>query len=556
MLKKILRIDYIFVCILVLASFLLVADLFFNKGQLAAYDAEVHIRNIVAVYNAFLQGEVRVMWADGIANYGMPFPLISQQLTMYLGAFFLLLTKNIVFSYSAVYFVGAVISTILFYAFLRFYFKPEAAFIGAFLFNLEPYRIINIYIRGAQPEFFASSFILLLLIGIFLLPHRHSLMGFVAITSGSFFLALTHPIMFIVGAFLFVPYFIFNLFHARNRVRYCLLVALSFILGIGMAGYYLLPLKFEVKYLYFGQGANHFLPGHFLSLNNYLDPSWYYFTADAIFTRGHFLKVDWLETGIICIGILFFLWQVFFKKARKIDTLAFAVMVGIIIVFFTIDFSTFLYQRIPLLGEIQHQWRLLSVLIFIPPIILAYLVDKLQKKGMIVIFGLLILIAIIRFPQLYGKNYTVFENSYYGFTPENVYAVIMNTVWTGETRDYPIKPNKIDIIEGNGEILDKVVKNSSRNYTVMAKTPLRLVDYTFYFPGWNVYVDGRKTDIEFQDQKYRGVITYQVPVGRHAVTVIFENTKIRILGYGVSIASLLLFIIILFMEKKYKFLKD
>ena len=220
------------------------------------------------------------------------------------------------------------------------------------------------------------------------------------------------------------------------------------------------------------------------------------------------------------------------------------------IIFFTTDFSTFLYQHTALLGEIQHQWRMLSVLIFIPPIILAYLLDSMHKRQMVVIFGLLIIIAFARFPQLYGKNYAVSTPAYYSFTPENVYAVIMNTVWTGEAREYPVKKNKIDIIEGIGEVLQKNIKNSSRDYVIFAKTPLRLVDYTFYFPGWNVLVDGKKTTIEFQYPKYRGVITYRVPSGKHDVHISFENTKVRVLGYVTSVVSALFFILIILVHKK------
>lgn len=554
--KKIHLVDYIYVGILILASFLLVADLFIHKGQPAAYDTEVHIRNIVAVYKAFLQGEVRVTWADGIANYGMPFPLISQQVTMYLGALLLLVTKNIVFSYNSVYLIGAISSTILFYIFLRCYFKPEAAFAGAFLFNLEPYRIINIYIRGALPEFFASTFIVLLLLGIFLLFHRNSLLGFVVIMLGALFLALTHPIMFIVGAFLFVPYFLFNLLLVQKKVRYCIFTILAFLFGIGMAGYYLIPLKLELKYLYFGQGGNHFLPGHFLTLENYFSSNWYYFTMDAVFTRGHFMKVDWFETGIMIIGIVFLLWQFFIRKTRKLTILSFAILTGICIVFFSTSFSSFFYKHLSIFGEIQHQWRMLSVLIFIPPIIFAYLLDKISQGKMLVIFGLLLAVAVMRFPQLYGKNYTISPVSYYSFTPENVYSVIMNTVWTGETRDYPVRQNKIGIINGMGEILDKTVKNSSRQYTVLAKTPLQLVDYTFYFPGWNVYIDGKKTNIEFQDPKFRGVITYRVPEGKHVINILFENTRMRIIGYVVSVVSCILFFLFLVIQSKYKFFKN
>jgi hypothetical protein len=106
----------------------------------------------------------------------------------------------------------------------------------------------------------------------------------------------------------------------------------------------------------------------------------------------------------------------------------------------------------------------------------------------------------------------------------------MNTIWSGKSEDYPIKKEKPEIVDGNGTITKQTVKNSKRSYIVDAKTPLRMVDYTFYFPGWKAYVDGNPVSIEFQDPKYRGIISYNVPVGQHSIQLKFEDTKVRFLG--------------------------
>ena len=62
-------------------------------------------------------------------------------------------------------------------------------------------------------------------------------------------------------------------------------------------------------------------------------------------------------------------------------------------------------------------------------------------------------------------------------------------------------------------------------YKVTATSEIRMVDYTFYFPGWKVLVDAKEVPIEFQDMNYRGVITYNVPSGNHEVVVKFTDTK-------------------------------
>jgi hypothetical protein len=193
---------------------------------------------------------------------------------------------------------------------------------------------------------------------------------------------------------------------------------------------------------------------------------------------------------------------------------------------------------------------MLAAFTFIPPIILAYLLSKINIKTL-VIFSVLI-ICLLSFPQLYGKNYTVYPTGFYTFTPQNLDAVVMNTIWTGRSEDYPIKSQKWDIIEGKGKITSASISNSIRTYTVTAQTPIRMVDYTFYFPGWEVYVDGNSVTIQFQNSDYRGVITYLVPAGKHTVIVKYTDTKVRLLGKIMTIFFFALFIILFTLRNKLK----
>jgi len=155
------------------------------------------------------------------------------------------------------------------------------------------------------------------------------------------------------------------------------------------------------------------------------------------------------------------------------------------------------------------------------------------------------MICIFRFPQLYGKNYVEYPNNYYLFTNLNLHAIVMNPIWTGRSEDYPVKKEKIHILEGKGKILEKKVNNSSRNYIIQADTPLKMVDYTFYFPGWNLYIDKAPASIEFQDPAQRGVITYQVPPGRHTIDLKFEDTRVRMYSKVLSVFFLIFFFLLI-----------
>lgn len=163
-------------------------------------------------------------------------------------------------------------------------------------------------------------------------------------------------------------------------------------------------------------------------------------------------------------------------------------------------------------------------------------------------------ILVARVPQIYTKNVINFPLDRYSFTPYNLHIKDLTLNWIGEPSSYPIKESKVEIIEGEGKITNLQVKNSSRTYEIQAQEPgVRMVDNTFFFPGWRVYVDGQVTNIEYQDPNYRGIITYRVPYGNHQVKVVFENTKIRSYSQLISIVSLIMvpvFYLIYFKKEK------
>lgn len=544
------KLDLLFISLIFIISLLLVFDLFINDGQPATFDGTIHITTIAQIFRGLKDGEHRVTWADGFANYGMPIPLISQQTTPYLGAYFNLLFKDVLLSYNVVYLLGAILSSLFYYFFLRLYFKPVIAFAGTFLFNFAPYRIINLYIRGDQPEFFASVFIPLILIGIYLTIKKKNIYGALLLIFSTALLTLTHPFMLVVGLFLLIPYIVFCVYDELRKKELLFIVFISIGLGVGICSYYIIPAFLEAKYFYFGMEKSHFVPNQFLGFANYFDPKWYYYYKNDVFVRGNFIKADLLETTIAIIGIVLLIFSKFNKTKNHL--LTFSLGTSLLLIFLTLSPANILYQKIFFLNSLQFPWRMLSSYILVTPIILCIILQKIKYQKMALIL-ILVLIFILRFPQIYGKNYAIYPQSKYFFTVDNLHSNVLNTVWTGKTSEYAVEKKKVGIINGDGIIKTSIIKNSTRSYNVNAITDLRMVDYTFYFPGWHVYIDGQKTPIQYQDPRFRGVITYNVPKGNHNVFLKFENTKVRVLGYILTIifilGALTFFLIIKFKTK-------
>lgn len=528
----------LYVLLIIIISVIFSVDLFLYKGQPASFDEATHITNISVFHTGLSQGQFPVTWADGFANYGMPIPLIAQQIPSYAGAFLTFVTHNPVTSYNLVVIISAILSSVFLFMFLKYHMDNEQALLATFLFSVAPYRIINIYIRGALPEFVSNIFLPLLLMGIYYVVARKSAKGFLLTTLSIAGLALTHPFMLIVYSFIYVPYTIFLSMKERVSLKQIGMLVFAAMLGIGLSGYYILPLFGEIKYFYYGLSKTHLVANQYLHLENYLNPNWYYYYNNDTFPRGHFLKIDLPETLIILGGIIYLIYLFLKKKKESQDVLLRTMVVAsIFLVLFTFSVADPLYKSIKMLGNIQHPWRMLSGIMYLAPIMLAILV-KAKNRALILI--IILFFVIIRFPQLYGKNYYQLPQSEYYRTLENLHGTILNTIWTSNTLDYPVKDHKGDIFRGEGKIIASQVQNGKRIYKVSAQSDLQMVDYTFYFPGWHAYIDGVKKDIQFQDTAYRGVITYAVPKGEHEVKVVFEDTKIRMLGKIVTIVSFLI----------------
>jgi len=550
--------NFFIILFLFIISLGLVFDLFINIGQPVTFDGPTHITNIAMFYKSLKEGIFPVSWTDGFANYGMPLGLMAQQTTSYLGAFLNFLFKDPLFSYNLVLLIGAFFSNLTFYLFLREYFSIPLALAATFIFNLAPYRIINIYIRGALPEFFASIFLPLILLAVKRFIERGQFFYFFLISFSYGLLILTHPFMIIIYSFPIIIFTFFNLLLDKENFKANLIyLFFAFLLGIFLSFYFIFPLSAELKYFYYGQAKNHFNQGHFLSWENFFNPFWFYFYKGDIGPRGHFMKTGVVEMFFIIIfWFLFILKNKFNKEKMPLAKLVFHS--SFIYIFLLVPASNFLYQTFAFLGNIQHPWRMLSGFIFLPPIALCFLVEELffKKKTLksyyrLPIYFLLIFVAFFRIPQLYGKNYKLIPQKEYFFTKENLHGVILNTIWTGKSEDYPVKKIKGEIVEGKGKLEVVRIRNNFREYFLLAQTPVRLVDYTFYFPGWQVYVNGQKVPIEFQDPNYRGVITYKVSSGKHKILVKFEETKVRILGKFVSLFSIICLIFLYVKRKKF-----
>lgn len=301
-----------------------------------------------------------------------------------------------------------------------------------------------------------------------------------------------------------------------------------------------------------------------MSLNQIFSEKWSYSTREGSSVRGDEINLGLFESSIFFL-FAFYLIYTFVKKKNIRWFNFFILLFSLFAIFLITKYSKFLYERIPLLAEIQFPWRFLGVLGCFVVLQFAFLLErfvfiksKVRERvnfGFFVLFSFVwIIFFIFRGNQLYVKNSVYHDPSFYYFTKDNPHSVNLNPIWMSKGEDYPVKKEKIEIIEGESEILNKnIEKFNKHTYRIKVSSKIaRFVDYTFYFPGWKVFVDGREIPIQFQDPNYRGIITFEVPEGVHEINVVYSFTKIRVLGVLLSFIGLIAFVFVFyFLSKKF-----
>ena len=112
-----------------------------------------------------------------------------------------------------------------------------------------------------------------------------------------------------------------------------------------------------------------------------------------------------------------------------------------------------------------------------------------------------------------------------------------DTIWAAHPPgSYP--EERVAIVGGQGKIVNLETSLDKQVFQVKAESKVGVLSHTLYFPGWRLFVDGREETIQFQDQNYRGLITFPLETGEHQVKIEFTRTKDRILAEMISFVSL------------------
>jgi len=506
----------------------------------ATHDGLAHLVRFAEYQKALTDKQFPVRWASHINfSYGSPLFIFYYPFPYYLGT----MIHVAGFSYETVFKIF--IATCFLFSFWTFYLwalrigTTFAAAIGAFVYMLTPYHFLNMYVRGDIGELLA--FTLLPLVFYFLERNNVHRSFFQNSIPGGICYALV--ILSHNGvALLSFPVLIVYVLLVKHKFSNFLLLGLGFFLSF----FFWFPALYEQKYLVQLQVFEEFYKQQFPSLLQLISPAWG-FGADVA-------KPNGLSPQIGMIHILFFLLSsgILIKTKWKNKNQLFWFIVFFCFVFLATRFSLFFYAHAGVLRKLQFPWRCIGIAGFALSALTVYSTNAIAKYEVSkkIIFVLLIFLTIISFRFTVTRYQSARQDSYYQTaTDMTFYHHEAVTKWSGDTAHaYPHTP--VEIISGVGKISRYQRKSNIHTFQINAATDTKILDNTIYYPGWQVFIDGKKTIIEFQDPNHKGLLSFFLPKGKHHIVAKFVETPDRLFANVVSLVVFILCIVLFFLHRK------
>lgn len=523
---------------LVIILFIVVLFPLLKSGLYQTHDAEANIARFAAYFQAFKDLQIPPRWA-GTLNYGYGSPVLIfyYPLPGYLASLIHFLGLSFENTFKIIISISFVGSFFTFYLWSSGFLKKNAALISALVYSLAPYHLLDLFVRGDVAELLALALVPLVLLLIDKTAKKASL-STIALGGILYALLITaHNGISLIFSVVFVLY-IFIKAKSYKEILSCCLILLT---GLGLSSFFWLPALFESPYVNARLFVGDIYRFNFPSVPSLIYSNWG-FGPDVN-------KIGGLSPQI---GIVPFLatiasFLVLIKKKQG-KNVVFWFIIFSVIFFMTTSYASFIWNKIYFLKLLEFPWRLTAVSSFAAAVLTGYLCNILSFKKCILL-ALFFLISIAPFVRVLPTYVAHADNYYLSYNGTTYYHGEASPKWTAG--DFGNAPKKLmEIIGGSGKINNIHKLTDKQTFTTFSKDVLQILDNTVYFPGWQVRVDGKKVPIQFQDMNHRGLITFNVPSGKHSVRIEFKETPIRLFSDIISLISLVLVAGVLLLENR------
>jgi hypothetical protein len=526
-----------------------------GSGFYSLHD-DMHVAWLYQMDRALKDGQFPPRWAPDLSfNFGYPLFNFVYPLPFYLAEVFYISGLSLVGSIKIVFALSLVLSGLAMFLFLKRNFSNFFSFLGAVVYVYTPYRAVNVYVRGAIGEALSFVFIPLVAWAEDKLVKQGGKKNIVLTSICFAGLILSHNIAFLMTIPFLLFYGLILILSLKKKKQAFFNLVLGFVLGLAISSFFWVPAFWERRFMVADTVFN--FQDHFPFIKQLILPSWGYGISIWGPNDGLSFQIGIVNLLALVIAFISFTWLLAKNKLKSRELVLFIWgFLSLMVVLFLMNIrSVFIWEKIALLPYFQFPWRFLILTTFLTAFLVAT-IEKISLSLKLKRFfgvGLLFLAIILSFnyfkPEkiLPERTDNYFMNRYFankkikGYSDEisQEYLTIKEEylrlpLWTS-VRPETLPQAKIESEEG--EIIFSEEK--ATYFTAKIKTPVetRVTFYSYYYPGWEAFVDGQKVKIGISEP--HGQISIEVPEGEHQLIFKFGETRLRSITNFVSLFSLL-----------------
>ncbi len=428
------------------------------------------------------------------------------------------------------------LSGLAMYLLLRRWTRPAAALLGAVLYLAYPYHLYDLFVRGALPEFAAFLWApLTAYTTLRALRFESRFWGTVALAMISWAgLVLTHNLTALMWAPVMLGGILLSSWGKERSAGRIIWGGFSLVGGVLLSGFYILPVLAEMRWV--GIGV---VPGgtgyerHFSAWRTLFtwEHAYPYPPASqpTVPVPGYVTIILFIGTGLFLIASR---W-----KGRKV--LGGMLGLALLTLWLNTNLSAWLWHLVPRLATLQFPWRWQTILALAVASIFALVLDVLLARARPTTFLLYLALAgYLIFYALGGLHPSPAALTAQDLTPEQMWAFDsehgqVGASWTAEFLPRWVTEQRWAIGRsptGAEPSLPAKVRNiwlSGVGYlhvrgTYEATGEGYLVFHTFYYPAWEVRVDGQP--VPSRPLTSLGLLAAQVPGGKHTFFLRWKAT--------------------------------
>jgi len=523
----------------------------FSGGWFNSHDGVHHLERLVALAYEIRAGDYYPRWLS-LACYGKGLPLFN-----YYSPGFYLVTSvfhlaglSLVISVKLVCFTLTVAGFWGMFTWLRRYADDTGALIAATVYTFLPYHLLDMFVRGALPEFAALCLLPYLFYSIDRALYEKDILPSVsAVAVSSAAIMLTHNLTVIMIAPFAVLYILFKLVFGEATISGAARAAAGAVLGAGLSALYWLPLFMEISYLNdfrarVTTGTAHFSE-HFLAVFQLFSSYWGFGYSNSGPEDSLGFQLGYVMTAL---SVLAAVCLAFVNRGKRLFGVS-VLLLGLAGTVMTLEVSGPVYRLIGPLQYVQFPWRFLgtSTLFFAALTGMSTSCKQIAGRpwARVSLYATVVLLSIVfsvdqrvvqgRMCSIFSdrEEKVVSQKFIGGMGAQNEY--LPKTVPSEDIVPfdfYPVYPSATQKVE------NLVIKGSVMSFEIDNSGPASDAVVTwFYFPGWDLDIDGAKAGLWPSKE---GFIQFNVPPGRHSVRLWFGTTGPRETGWAISIISLLL----------------